>query len=123
MNWDSPKKLSFAALLLIALLDTSAQVQTAGILKGRVIDQSTGKPVSAASVRLRRISSTTSESLLSDSAGFFQTATSRGSYEVTVEHLGYAPHTDTIAVMVGEATSISFDLRVLPIALDSIEAR
>ncbi len=123
MNWKSMKKLIFPTLLFVAMLSSSAQSQTTGILEARVIDQSTGEPVPTASVRLRRISSTTSESLLADSAGLFQIAASAGRYEISVEHLGYAPRTDTVAVIVGETTSLSIELRVLPVALDSIEAK
>lgn len=119
-----PLRLCFiTAFAGMTAFQSSVHGQTSGTVRLHVVDQATRLPIFNATVALHRISSTAAESLSTDSSGHFERTLTPGDYEIIIKHLGYAQHTDSVVIQSGLSASLSIALRVVPVPLDSLEAR
>ncbi|WP_367388868.1 TonB-dependent receptor [Lewinella sp. LCG006] len=93
----------FCGLLLSLHLTTLTFAQT-GTIKGKVTDAQSGEPLIAATVSARGAGTVT------DYDGFFELQLNAGTYEVSVNYLGYTTATASLTVKAGEITSWDFEL-------------
>src|SRR5439155_5010370 len=109
---------SLACLMAVPLAATGlAQTSKVGAtLEGRVAD-TTGAPVSGAEVRLRSTETNQLRALETAERGSFSAAELPvGTYQVRVEHAGFAPYQHTgVNLSVGQRTSLNIEL--VPAAL------
>ena len=77
-----------------------------GKIYGYVTDQSTGQPISGATVTIDGVGSVTT-----DSNGYYEISVNPGTYTVTVEASGYESQTKTVSVGDGESVKVDFALQ------------
>ena len=117
MNFTG-RRLGFLAMFALAVPAVESRAQSAGAIRGRVVD-STGRPVSFAQVELRPID----RRVVADQSGDFSIAgLTDGQYELRVRRIGYTPTTVQVRVP-GEQRSLSITLVPLPRVLDSVRIR
>lgn len=106
---------SFLAAALLAPLAVGAQAT--GIIDGRVMDQSTGRPVESAQVS---IEGTTIGALTNAQGAFRITGVPSRQVTVRVRALGYAPTSRQVTVAPGETQRIEFTVNTSAIQLDQV---
>jgi hypothetical protein len=95
--------------------DVVAQTTT-GTVRGRVTNE-TGQAVSAATVTARNVERGVERSTLTNAEGVYVLAgVQPGSYEMTVETLGYSAQPRTVRVLIGQ--SLTVDLQLQPEAIE-----
>ena len=119
--WDpsrpSIQRLLIAVGLIAAATTTPLIAQEAGTLRGRVIEASTLRPLSAAQVS---VPGTGLGTLTNASGEFLIPNVPAGSRTVRAEMIGYAPLTETVAISGGGSVDIEFALTLEALALDEI---
>jgi hypothetical protein len=104
------RKVLFLAMLLLALSSAVGWATVFGSLRGVVHDPD-HRPVSGARVVLKSASSDYSETLTTDAAGGFETASVPvGAYTVTVTHDGFAPSAQAVVVSSTSSPVLHFQL-------------
>src|SRR6266446_709515 len=104
------RKVLFLAMLFLAFSSTLSWATVFGSLRGVVHDPD-HRPVSGARVILKSASSDYSETLATDAAGAFQTASVPvGAYTVTVTHDGFAPSAQAVVVSSTSSQVLHFQL-------------
>lgn len=99
--------------LLLAATAARAQ-QIPVVVQGRVVERGTGAGIAGAAVQLGRL-----PSVLTDISGHFQLPdVPPASYSVSVSALGYGTRTLTVAVR--RDTTLTIELTVAPVALDTL---
>ncbi|MHC8416607.1 TonB-dependent receptor [Parabacteroides distasonis] len=97
-------------LILILVLSGASpyvQAQKMATLKGKVTDKSTGEPLIGAGVYIKSLQKGTT----SDNQGRYQLDLKSGTYEISVEYLGYETRTQQIALSRKETT---LDMTLIP---------
>lgn len=97
-------------LILILMLSGASlyiQAQQMVTLKGKVTDKSTGEPLIGAGVYIKSLQKGTT----SDNQGRYQLDLKSGTYEISVEYLGYETRTQQIALSRKETT---LDMTLVP---------
>ena len=88
-----------------------------GPIRGRVIAEDTGEPLSSAMVRLPDLG----EGRLTDGRGWFNfPSVPFGVHDFEVEHIGYSVMAGTVTLRRGEMVDVSVVLSVDPVALEGI---
>ena len=104
------RKVSFLAMLFLALSSTTSWATVFGSLRGVVHDPD-HRPVSGARVVLKSASSDYSATLTTDAAGTFETASVPvGAYTVTVTHDGFAASAQAVVVSSTSSPVLHFQL-------------
>ncbi len=94
------------ALALVAVAAAPLRAQT-GSMTGRIVADSTGRPIAGAQVALPDITRST----LTDAEGRFAFGRlAAGEYRVRVQHLGHQPYARVVVVRTGEATTVTIRL-------------
>lgn len=75
----------FVIAFIAILSAVVANGQSAMVLRGQIIDQNTGEPLSAASI----VAQNTTVGTLTDSSGFFRLRLPAGGYKLTISYTGY----------------------------------
>ena len=107
-------------LALTSLLASVASAQSTGSVSGRVLDQSTQRPLPGAAVKLQGTSLTTD----TDRAGAFQLlGVPAGQQSITVSYLGYEVTNFDVQVRAGETIDLQAALKPLPQIREYVEVR
>ena len=103
-----------ALLCVLTLISaTAAASQERGALTGRVLEESTSRPVADVAVRLSDLGMST----VTDANGMFRFETvPEGAHVLVVEHLAYGEHAREVAVTSGE--DLRLDVRLSPRAIE-----
>jgi carboxypeptidase family protein/TonB-dependent receptor-like protein len=102
------------ALLLVSASRAAGQTVT-GSIRGRVLNES-GAPVNAANISARNEETGLRRTAISAADGSYMLAgLAPGSYEVSVQMIGYTAQPRTVRVLIGQA--LSMDLRLEPQAI------
>ncbi len=103
-----------ALLCVLTLMSaTAAASQERGTLTGRVLEESTSRPVTDVAVRLSDLGLST----VTDANGMFRFETvPEGAHMLVVEHLAYGEHAREVAVTSGE--DLRLDVRLSPRAIE-----
>ncbi len=113
------RQLRFPALLLAALVGRALQAQAVGDIRGRVVDQSTGRAIENADVDVEpgehRVTTL-------DDGAFAIVSILRGVYVLSVRRVGYEPI--DVNVQVGDSAT-TYTIKLIPIAaqLEAIRIR
>lgn len=106
----------FVAVLALGVITAEAAAQ-AGSITGTIIDQATRQPINGVQVHIPG----TSISSLSNAQGRFQLLNvPPGQQTVRSVSIGYAPSDQTVNVVVGQITTIDFEMRVSAVNLDAL---
>jgi hypothetical protein len=119
LNVKSQRLMRLAGMLAAMVLFPVGEVlaQDVFVLAGRVIEQADGSPVAAATVELPGRTP-----VLTNASGDFRfTGVPFGRYTLTVEALGY--RSEVVELILRADTSITVELEIQPVTLDSVEAR
>ncbi|MEX2528152.1 MAG: TonB-dependent receptor [Gemmatimonadota bacterium] len=111
--------LSISILWTLSIAPAGAMAQTgeSGLIRGTVLDASTGSPVVAAHVHLRNLA----RHDFSHGDGAFHFSDLRsGSYTVVVERLGYATTEVQVEVAAGEVSNVEIPLRPSALAVAGV---
>ena len=103
------------AALCIPLL--SANAQTTGSVRGRVIDARSGRPVTDAAVT---ISGTSLGSVSNQAGDYVINGVPEGARSVVIRRIGYLRQTRSITVGAGAATQVNFSMGESATQLDQI---
>lgn len=108
-----------AALVAVVLLVEPAWAQ---VIRGRVLEAETNKPVAGARVMAHLAGDTVGLLGISDDDGRFEVRLPvPGAYVVDVARLGYRPqHRGPLDLQTGQVTSLSVILPVVPVTLDPV---
>src|SRR5207245_3307159 len=118
----SPLRRTSAALILGAAIGLTcaaalaATAQTTGVIRGKVTDAATGRPVDGAQVYVAG----TELGTLSNADGQYQFTLRAGTVDVRSRRVGYATATQQVTVTPGEATVADFSLKQAAIGLDVV---
>jgi TonB-dependent starch-binding outer membrane protein SusC len=93
----------------------SAQAQ--GVVRGKVTDVATGRPISGATVT---ISGTTLSSGTNDAGEYSIASVTSGPHEVIARRIGYARGTQTVTVSTGADVTADFAMRISAATLDAV---
>lgn len=106
------------SLLLAAAMLLSADVsaQEAGRLSGRVIDAESGAPIADAIVRIVDLTPAVTD----ENGAFTIDVVPPGSHRVTVEHLAYGDHAETVEVQEFAQSTVLLTLSVEAIELEEL---
>ena len=110
----APAACRVALLCVLTLISaTAAASQERGALTGRVLEESTSRPVADVAVRLSDLGMST----VTDANGMFRFETvPEGAHVLVVEHLAYGEHAREVAVTSGE--DLRLDVRLSPRAIE-----
>jgi Protocatechuate 3,4-dioxygenase beta subunit len=111
---------SLHAVLLgsaLAVLLPSIAAAQAGVITGRVTDESGGAPLEAARVVL---SGTALIQTTNREGQYTFRGVSPGAYQLRVLRVGYRPATQTATVAEGETATLDFAMTAAPVQLDEI---
>jgi hypothetical protein len=114
---DEPMRTAvlIGALVAAELASGSIAAQTTGIVRGRVVDSVTGRPLSSAQISIG------SRAALSDSAGtFVVSGVDTGRQELRATRLGYGDVRRRVAVSVPDAVSILVTMIPVPTELQAV---
>ncbi len=89
------------------------------VVKGKIVDQITGKGIEGANVKIEVGSLVAS--VQTDVVGNFRSTVNTGRYRVTVSHAAYLPATQEILVIAGKETIVNFTLAENAIQLKEVE--
>jgi hypothetical protein len=122
------KTSSFLILLCCLLLPAAAAAQTAattGQIIGRVANAETGAPVPSASVVVVNRETGLQRGTLTRANGTYTILLlPPGSYDVTVQILGFATtRVENVRVALGQTANVNFELQVAAVALEGVEVR
>ena len=107
---------SIVALLLAVVCVVPGTAQDPGRVTGIVVDAGSLRPVEGAVVRLG-----TRASAVSGSDGTFQwSGIPEGRYALTVEHIAFGTHTDSVSVVSGQDTSVRIRMTADAIELSEL---
>ncbi|MHB0947435.1 MAG: SusC/RagA family TonB-linked outer membrane protein [Gemmatimonadaceae bacterium] len=93
------------------------QAQATGIIRGRVLETGTNRPVTAAQVA---VEGTRFVGLTNDQGAFSIAGVRPGTYRVTARRLGYEPRSASVAVVAGQSASVDLSLEKTALSLDAI---
>src|SRR5881396_2714782 len=105
-----------AAIVLTCAGALSVGAQTTGVIRGKVIDGATTRPVDGAQVYVAG----TELGTLTNSDGQYQFAVRAGTVEVRTRRVGYASTTKQVTVTAGQVTDADITLNKAAIALDAV---
>ena len=108
-----------AAIVLTCAGALSVGAQTTGVIRGKVIDGATTRPVDGAQVYVAG----TELGTLTNSDGQYQFAVRAGTVEVRTRRVGYASTTKQVTVTAGQVTDADITLNKAAIALRDGEAQ
>ena len=113
----------FAALVAIALLTASAPPAEAQLLRGRVLDGSTGFPLPLSSVWLLDADRDQIELAMADSLGrYFLTVPDSGRYFLVAERFGFfETETPLLEIAASRDYDLDLELRPEPIRMEGLE--
>ena len=103
------------ALPLLLAAPLGAQ-SSQGVLRGRVVERSSGHPVTSAEVAV----SGRSESAITSSDGAWILSLPAGSYTLRVRGIGYAPTTSGVSLAGGDTVEVAIRLAASALPLDEI---
>ena len=106
-----------ASVLAAALIAAPLAAQT-GTVSGRVTEAATGEPVAGALVR----AAGRPGSAATDAAGAYQLQLPAGTYEITVQRVGYATARQSVSVPAGGAATLDVRLSEAAAAVEGIVA-
>jgi hypothetical protein len=108
-----------AALLLFSAPPLAAQT----VLRGELVDEHTGRPISGARVRLLSADSRPLRGTLTDSLGHFSFPVRQaGAYRLHAERIGYRPTlTPHLRLAAGDTLQVEFRLAVNAVLLAPVE--
>ena len=113
--------MSRSAVLALAALITgaapAAAAQQEGVVRGRVIDASSGQPVGSATIR---VIGTILVAFADDSGSFQLRNVPAGQRRLGVERLGFAPWVADVRVIGGATTEVEIRLEPRPVALGEV---
>jgi outer membrane receptor for ferrienterochelin and colicins len=101
--------------LFVARLD--AQSDTAGVVRGRVLDRGTGQPVAAAEIG---VSGHAASAISDGDGGWVLPRLAPGGYLLRVRRIGYAPTTLRVSLVSGDTTEVEVRLTPSALPLDDI---
>ncbi len=104
------------AIVLTCAGALSAGAQTTGVVRGKVIDGATSRPVDGAQVYVAG----TELGTLTNSDGQYQFAVRAGTVELRTRRVGYASTTKQVTVTAGQVTDADITLNKAAIALDAV---
>ena len=115
-KWSSSAGAGLLLMLFALCAPVGANAQTVtGTIRGRVMDES-GSPVAAATITARNPASGVARSAISSADGMYVLAGLQpGSYEITVNMIGYSAEPRTVRVLIGQ--SLNMDMRLAPQAI------
>src|SRR5207247_9603268 len=105
-----------AAIVLTCAGALSVGAQTTGVIRGKVIDGATTRPVDGAQVYVAG----TELGTLTNSDGQYQFAVRAGTVEVRTRRVGYASTTKQVTVTAGQVADGDIPLNKAAIALDAV---
>ncbi|MHB1264882.1 MAG: carboxypeptidase regulatory-like domain-containing protein [Gemmatimonadaceae bacterium] len=106
MPWGF-SRVTRGVLAVVTLLFSAAgvlQAQATGIIRGRVLETGTNRPVTAAQVA---VEGTRFVGLTNDQGAFSIAGVRPGTYRVTARRLGYEPRSASVAVVAGQRAPAS----------------
>ena len=103
--------------LAIALMPGLAIAQQSGTITGRVVDESSGSPLSAVRVS---IASTGQDARTNDEGRYVLANVSAGSHDIRANRIGYAQRTGTVTVVAGGSVTVDFALARSAVRLDAV---
>lgn len=98
-------------------LDFSVRMRAAGELRGRALDESTGDPIATARVR---VGTEGPEQLTNERGEFRFPRLPPGRHVVTLTHIGYGTHTDSLDVKPAGLTTAELVVPRVPIELEGV---
>ncbi len=104
------------AIALACACAPSAAAQTTGIIRGKVIDAATSRPVDGAQVYVAG----TELGTLTNADGQYQFAVRAGTIELRTRRVGYASATQRVTVTPGQMSDADFSITRAAIALDAV---
>ena len=102
-----------ASALMLAFAPAAFAQETTSAIRGEVVNQSTGAPVSGAQVVIVHTPSGTRSTLTTDANGVFDARVLRvgGPYQITIEGPGFEQErVEGVNLQVGETARLSFDV-------------
>lgn len=111
------KSLSIS-LVLVALSFTSLTAQEKGTVRGKIIDQATGDPLMFATVAVKELESTGTDT---DLDGAYEISLPEGTYSLEISYIGYATNTITdVKIVSGEVNILDYVMQSSSEVLDEI---
>jgi hypothetical protein len=123
-KWGSRAQATLLFTLLFALFmvqDSAAQNVT-GTVRGRVLNES-GAAVSAATVTARNVASGVMRTSLSNAQGAYVLAgLPPGTYEISVDMIGYSAPPRSVRVLIGQSLSVDLSMQQQAVQLEAVTA-
>lgn len=121
MNKLPLKILFFALLIKLSLYHQKAVSQTAFLIKGRIMEAVTGRPIPFATAFLDG----TTIAVVADSVGYFQMGVAQpGTYILAVTMTGYKLSKKNISISANSTvTTVNFSLETLTVSLNEIQIK
>ena len=120
MRWALPRVAGGVAAVLTLQLLTAGMLEaqtTTGIVRGRVVEQGTNRPVGDAQVLITG----TSLRALSNAAGEFSiTNVTPGTRSITARRIGFSPATQTVLVAAGQTATVTLTMGQSASQLDAV---
>ena len=111
-----------AGLMVAGVIPLSAQNSTTtGQIRGRVVAQTDGQPLSAVEVTARNVDTGLERSSLSNEQGLYAIRLlPPGNYRVRTSIIGFGEGTQAVRVVIGSSSPVNFGLATQAIALEGI---
>ncbi|MGH7575972.1 MAG: carboxypeptidase-like regulatory domain-containing protein, partial [Longimicrobiales bacterium] len=107
----------FAVAFVLVAAPTALVAQNTGTVRGQVVEQTTGRPISGAQVHL---TGTTRGGLSNEQGRYLIQGVPAAEYEVRPTMIGYSATAQQVTVVAGDTAVINFELRQSAIALDEV---
>ena len=120
MRWALSGVLCGVAAVLSLQVLTAGTLEaqaTTGTVRGRVVEQRTNRPISDAQVL---VDGTTMRATTNAAGEFTIPGVPEGSRSITARRIGYAPATETVVVVAGEAVTVTITLGETASQLDAV---
>lgn len=110
---------SFVTALALVVVSHPISAQQEAVVRGQVVDASTGKPLDGVGVRIR---DTQTGTLTDDDGAYELRLTRTGSVELVAGIIGYSEATRSVTLQPGESVTVDFRLRPTRIKMDALVA-